>query len=72
MGRPGPWLFSAYVALILLTNSSPGPGVCGTKRDTSYPPFLNQDFGNFWGDGGAWVAGAQVGVVPNVAYPFDR
>ena len=43
MGRPGPWLFLAYVALTLLTNSS--PGVCGTKRGTSYPPFLNQDFG---------------------------
>ena len=27
---------------------------------------------NFWGAGGPWVAGAQVGVVPNVAYPFDR
>ena len=28
--------------------------------------------GNFWGAGGALVAGAQVGVVPNVAYPIDR
>ena len=27
---------------------------------------------NFWGAGGPWVAGAQVGVVPNVAYPIDR
>lgn len=36
------WLFSASFSMILLTSSF--PGVCGIKRGTSYPPFLNHNF----------------------------